>query len=216
MKKLLVMMLMVFVLFALAACGGNGDTPGTQDTAGQETPPPATQNETPPADTGSGGAELAFYQMRDNQTGKIVSLGDNISVFDEAFGEREFVSEGRRTFGTMPVVQRTYTYLDGRLIVGFDAEDNTALMIRLNASSDDVESGRFETFEVNLGMHQDDLVALEGFSSMQLAAGGVLRVLNAEGEMRTPVGAIRVGEYAASITIQDEVAVGILLSKGDD
>ena len=59
MKKLLVMMLMLFVLLALAACGGDNDT-GTQGTAGQDTTPPTTQetpgqqvtqDETPAADT---------------------------------------------------------------------------------------------------------------------------------------------------------------------
>ena len=189
MKKLMIMILAVTTLFALAACSDNN---------------------------GGSGSGLAFYQIRDNSTGAVISLGDNISVFDEAFGEREFISEGVRFVGQARRTSRTYTYLGGIMMVSFDGEDETAVSIRITVTPEEAVAGRFSTLDVTLGMHQDDVVTLEGFSSLALAAGGTARILNADGEIRTAVGLVRVGWYVAMISVENEIAVGIMIAEGTD
>jgi len=88
MRRLLMMALLVFVLFALAACDNNGDTADISAQGTQESP--TTQNENASNNvSGNEGArgELDFRALRDNETGVVVSLGDPKSAFDEAFGE---------------------------------------------------------------------------------------------------------------------------------
>jgi len=195
MRKIPIIFVLTAFVLVLAACGGNGG-------GGAGTP--------------SGG--LTFQQLRDNETGSIVSLGDSLADFEAAFGESEFLSEGQVTIGQTRTQQRTYTFLDERIMVGFIDYGQTARRIALTATPEDVAAGRFETFEFGVGTHIDDLVEIEGFSSIGLRgpAAGAVRILTPEGEFRTGVGMVRVGSYMALVSVEDDVAVRIILEMGSD
>lgn len=192
MKKLLGITLIALFLLSLAACGGNGNSGGR-------------------------GSQLAFQQMRDNHTGAIVSLGDNISVFHEAFGEGELYSEGGIWFlGQERVRTKLYRFMDGALTATFREDDNTALRFDLVLPLEEAREGRFETFEVALDMHRDDIITLESFMGMQWDLGGsVVRNLSADGVLNSGMIA-RVGSYTVMITGEDDIAVGIMLTVGRD
>jgi len=194
MKKLFAVVL-VFILFALTACGG-----GSEEGRGGR------------ADT------LTFQQIRDNDTGVVFALGDSLADFEAAFGEGEFVSEGVVFIAQARTQQRTYTFLDERIMVGFIDDGQTARRIDLTATPEDVDAARFETFEFGVGTHVDDLVGLQGFSNIALRgpASGAVRILNAEGEIRTGVGLVRVGSYSTAVFVEDDVAVRIIIEMGGD
>lgn len=108
----------------------------------------------------------------------------------------------------------TYGYLDGKLFVTFYKESETARAMRIRLTPEEAAEGRYEIFEVVLGMHQDEVVELRGFNAIALAAGGVGRIFHEDGGISSVMGMIRVGEIAAIVNIEDEIAVGFNLQKG--
>lgn len=92
MKKILLASILSLLLLSLSACGG-ANSSGNSSAAADDPARAISQALDAGAVAGERATDLGPGQLRDNQTGAVVSLDDHISVFDAAFGERDLESE---------------------------------------------------------------------------------------------------------------------------
>ncbi|MCL2236185.1 MAG: hypothetical protein FWB98_07080 [Defluviitaleaceae bacterium] len=103
-------------------------------------------------------SELAFYQVRDNQTGGIAGMGDTLEEFVAAFGNYNHAEPQGREL-TM------YNFLNGSLNVSIaEYAEGSAVMIDLQPFPADIESGRFTVQDITIGITQEELLAIDGVS----------------------------------------------------
>jgi len=110
-RKVFCVLLTVFLVLTLACCG----------------------------DANSGDSSPAFNEVKDNDTGKTVSLGTDKSIFDEMFGKPESGSGAD-----------SYEYLSGALTVTY--KDNLAVDIEVSG-----KSNRFSFYNFDFGKDIKDI-----------------------------------------------------------
>ena len=187
MRKISIIFVLMALTLLLTACSSNSDTASIPISDVQE--PLAIQNENTTADDtneltsappdsnggnsgiGVHGVGLAFNQLLDIETGAIISLGDHISVVDEAFGEGQFL--GNSLHQRTNRETRRYLYLDSRLEIDFDAETEIVLAISTSTRVT-YPQGRFEILDFAVHMLLEDLEGIDGLDSDFPLTGRVL------------------------------------------
>jgi len=231
MRKLLVMGLLVFAMFALVACGGNDDTESNGQGQAQvqnngSQAPPASESTTTtelynaedePQTTGTG---LGFTQLRDNELDVVVSLGDSLAVFEEAFGEGLFRMTGRLPLGENGEHIDTlfYNFLDLMITVEFDAETQTAVRIQVPSTfvtGDDRAAtiGRFSAYEVTLGISAEEASSLTGIG---IRWGGGIGALTPNGNVvdgNANAAALSTGLYSLALNVQQDILTTLTLTQ---
>ncbi|MCL2620576.1 MAG: hypothetical protein FWD97_06560 [Defluviitaleaceae bacterium] len=134
MKKRILIGMAVACTLLFSGCGGD-------DNGSYENPPIASH-------------ELAFYELRDNQTGNSAGMGDTLADFIAAFGAYD-TSEYHGMLTTT-------TFLNGSLVVTFG--DNIANMIILHPNPAEIAGGRFTVYDITTGMSVEDLLAIDDIS----------------------------------------------------
>jgi len=217
------------LVLVLAACGGNNTpTDGGQTQAperGNQAATPAPEPTTPePSGTEdepqTGGAGLGFTQLRDNELDVVVSLGDSLAVFEEAFGEGLFRMTGRIPLGENGENIDTlfYNFLDLMVAVEFDAETQTAVRIQVPSTfvtGDDRAAtiGRFSAYEVTLGISAEEASNLTGIG---IRSGGGVGALTPNGDVvdgNANRAALSSGLYSLSLNVHQDILTTLTLTQ---
>ncbi|MCL2855825.1 MAG: hypothetical protein FWE21_09450 [Defluviitaleaceae bacterium] len=135
MKKRILLTMAVAGALLFSGCGGDGNgNNGTNETAVL--------------------SQLAFQELRCNQTGNIAGMGGTLAAFEAAFGAYN-TSESH---GELSI----HTFINRSLVVSF--MDDSAIMIDLQPTPADIAAGRFTVQDVTVGITLEDLLAIDGVS----------------------------------------------------